>query len=878
MAALQDLAKWSAALPDWLSDAARRAIVKGQLAAQDFDDLTALLMESAGIPDLLGRKAVRLGPAMIPAEPPAGASISLKAIRKLVNVNALEHPDGITLETEGLTIIYGDNGAGKSGYARVLKSACRARDQESILPNVFNPPVDEGPARAAFEWRSAATDLSADWADGSPAHDDLSAIAVFDNRCARLFVDEEQEVNIIPYGVDVLREMVRTCGEVKARLDAESRKATFDLATLMPLHGDTTVGAFIKALSHESDKQETKKLATLSDDEEAERDGLAKQLTDDPAKKATELRRLSQRVLTLETDLATAVAPLSDEAIGKLKNALAAYNAADKASKLAANDLAEGGKALQGTGIDPWRELVLSAIAFAQQGPYPGKPFPAEDDGVQCVLCQQPLQDEAKDRLRRFVQFLEADTQKKAAQQRKEAGDLYKTIDASKPTGFPSDKTILDEIAERQPDLPERFKVFITALDTRRARTIEMAKAREIKDYAALPENPLASIKNLREKLNAQAIELDKAVKDEVRTKLRARLAELDARAKLAEMLPLVEKAVDSLIIQVKLAECAKQTNTAVITRKTTEMTETALAKGLNDALVAELKAFNLAGIKVGINLWGQKGAGLQQLKLDLPKPIGKVKLSDILSEGEQRAIAIGCFLAEISLAPSKSGIVFDDPVSSLDNRRRELFAKRLAEEACKRQVIVFTHELSFAWDLTEAATKAGAKYKARRVLAAGASKGITAEGLPFEAGKLSARINSLVDQARRAKKALEQDKDIKEYEQLTRDGYRKLRDTWERLIEEGLFGETVRRFRNSVQTKLLKRAYVDDQDFQEVWDGMTRCSNYTHDAPMDAPPPMPQPDDFIADVARLKASHDRIVTRAKQLEEHRVALVPQAK
>lgn len=46
----------------------------------------------------------------------------------------------------------------------------------------------------------------------------------------------------------------------------------------------------------------------------------------------------------------------------------------------------------------------------------------------------------------------------------------------------------------------------------------------------------------------------------------------------------------------------------------------------------------------------------------------------------------------------------------------------------------------------------------------------------------------------------------------------------------------------------------------------------------MDAPPPMPQPDDFIADVARLKVSHDRIVAPAKQVEEQRVALVPQAK
>jgi hypothetical protein len=46
----------------------------------------------------------------------------------------------------------------------------------------------------------------------------------------------------------------------------------------------------------------------------------------------------------------------------------------------------------------------------------------------------------------------------------------------------------------------------------------------------------------------------------------------------------------------------------------------------------------------------------------------------------------------------------------------------------------------------------------------------------------------------------------------------------------------------------------------------------------MDAPPQMPLPDDFIADVTRLKASHDRIVARTKQVEERRVALVPKAK
>ena len=35
----------------------------------------------------------------------------------------------------GLTVVYGDNGAGKTGYIRILKQACRARGREQILGN-----------------------------------------------------------------------------------------------------------------------------------------------------------------------------------------------------------------------------------------------------------------------------------------------------------------------------------------------------------------------------------------------------------------------------------------------------------------------------------------------------------------------------------------------------------------------------------------------------------------------------------------------------------------------------------------------------------------------------------------------------------------------
>lgn len=59
--------------------------------------------------------------------------VQLLAIKELANVGAGR--GSLPIAEAGLTAIYGENGAGKSGYSRILKHACRARDQRGfILP------------------------------------------------------------------------------------------------------------------------------------------------------------------------------------------------------------------------------------------------------------------------------------------------------------------------------------------------------------------------------------------------------------------------------------------------------------------------------------------------------------------------------------------------------------------------------------------------------------------------------------------------------------------------------------------------------------------------------------------------------------------------
>ena len=51
-----------------------------------------------------------------------------------------------------------------------------------------------------------------------------------------------------------------------------------------------------------------------------------------------------------------------------------------------------------------------------------------------------------------------------------------------------------------------------------------------------------------------------------------------------------------------------------------------------------------------------------------------------VLSDGEQKVIAIADFLSEMQLSEINKGIIFDDPVTSLDEKRKSEIAARFAK------------------------------------------------------------------------------------------------------------------------------------------------------------------------------------------------------
>jgi len=209
MSILQEIQKWSADQPAWQQDAIARIYSQSELSTQDLDDLYALIKVEHGIPDPIGRTAGKLVEEQIAGTMPKGQRVQLESIKNLLHVNALAPQQRVPIAKTGLSVIYGENGAGKSGYSRVLKKACRARDQsEPIHPDARLAPDQVGIPQASFDLLIDDQPVEVTWVANQPAPEPLSALAIFDSHCARAYVDNKGDFAYIPYGLDILEKLV----------------------------------------------------------------------------------------------------------------------------------------------------------------------------------------------------------------------------------------------------------------------------------------------------------------------------------------------------------------------------------------------------------------------------------------------------------------------------------------------------------------------------------------------------------------------------------------------------------------------------------------------------------------------------------------------
>ena len=865
MPILKEILKWTQGIPAWQSDAVARLLVKQTLTTEDVNDLFALVKSEQGIPDPQGRKSNPLIAAQIPAPVENSMHVKLHAMKNLQHVNAIANNQRLPFSPTGLNVIYGDNGSGKSGYSRVLKRACRARDQlEVIHPNANLPDSKAGNAEAVFEISVNGTMRDANWINGKVAPPELSSLGIFDSRCARAYLDSEDDFSYVPYGLDIFEGLANICRQLKALIDAEHTQSAVDLTAFIPLQGETAVGKLISTLSAITTIAQIEALSTLTAQESVRHAELEKSLKENnPKEKANLLRLRARRIAAIASNARIKGKLVDQTVVANLRSLANSYRTAQTAAALAAKKFKEGENLLPGTGGEAWRELFDAARKFALES-HPEKVFPELGADTPCPLCQQPLA-EGAERLMRFEVFIQQEAEKTSQTRRKALYAQYKPFIENALT-LNLDDVTFGEIEAIDTQLATDIRAFEKSLTIRQELIKEAVISHKWDGIDDTFNNPTARIQKVADKLNGEAKALEKASDEKARAAMQQQFGELDARVRLSQIKKAVVTAVSNLNHQKKLKKCLTAVRTNAISLKASELTEKVVSKELANSLNEEFKVLGVGTLHVSLKSRTSKGKALHKLKLELPQSRSP---GDILSEGEQRAIAIGSFLAEINLSGSKGGIVFDDPVSSLDHRRRERVAKRFAAEAAQRQVIVFTHDIYFLCLLAEEAKLAGVPISTQSLVRRSEGFGVAESDLPFEGKNAGKRIGALKAQHQLIAK-LFKDGDEQEHRKQTVEAYFRLRMAWERAVEEVLLREVILRFRKGIETQRLAGVVVEDGDYAKVNSGMSRCSNYAHDKAFIGGVAVPEPDELLADIQELETWRGEVEKRSKDTMKRR--------
>ncbi|MBZ0255152.1 hypothetical protein K8I31_03775, partial [bacterium] len=246
-----EILNWSKNIPEWQRDALRRLVEKNSLDEIDQKELLLLCTGYYGVPNDEERIDFRpLSEDHLPDLSSIEKHVELKKIEEVKNVSAIkDNSPALCLNPKGLVAIYGNNGAGKSSYVRILKRACRIRGAvPEIIGNVYEESSSIKPS-ANIHYLINNEEKTFNWEDGKTPPIDLSNILVFDSDCATAYIEQKNDIAFLPFGLDVFPKLANVASQICEKIDSkitalENKKLRND-----DIQIGTKVGNFVRAIT-----------------------------------------------------------------------------------------------------------------------------------------------------------------------------------------------------------------------------------------------------------------------------------------------------------------------------------------------------------------------------------------------------------------------------------------------------------------------------------------------------------------------------------------------------------------------------------------------------------------------------------------------------
>ena len=822
MAIYEEVLAWANRLPPWRHDALRRICVQGSWSDADLGEILDLAKQHHGITNAsdTAPQPIRFAPEHFPAEASRNRTVVLTSLNTLINVGKIPSNQILEFQPQGLTIVYGGNGTGKSGYARVLKQACRARSPGNVFANAYSPDFQQLIPSATIDFELDGVPEQTNWSGqrGHISRPELRGISVFDGECARHYLQSRETATFQPSALTYLQQLANGLNQaLRPRLQAEIAGLGIDISAFNIIPADTEAGQAVHPIGPFTDLTHARALAIITPEEQVELALLPQEISEaDPTTKATNLENAATRVDDFANNIEAAGNIVSDDAMNatqlKHRNLVAAEEAERAASALLQAE--DATQLLYGTGQGPWALLFNAARDYSTSTAYPGQNFPVTDEGAVCVLCQQELTPEAKQRLERFDYYIR-DRAADAVQSARNAWSLTLQNIAQANVVFTAPPVLLESVGARVARLPEEIRYFQEDIATRFEWLKAVVLSGEWNDRPAYRSaNPAISLRQIASDLRTEAARLRANLDAAALSAKKLRLKELEARRILSEKIEEIARVIENLVLKKKLESCHDDIgSTRSISKFASQLARTYISDALAEKMNDELNSLDLYHIRAGVSSTGEAGSVrlgvlLQECQLDPHL---------VLSEAEQRMCALAYFFSELNQFGSSSGIVFDDPVSSLDHNHRTAVARRIAQESVNRQVIVFTHDAVFFGELVTFCQDAELIPEVRSITYRAEGPGFIDAGLPYDMRKHADRISQhRIDQQRITANFHNPPGDDERL--AVRNAYDDLRVTIEVGIEDTILNGTVVRFRDGISVGRLDGVMaVQDAEFREV-------------------------------------------------------------
>lgn len=846
MNVLEEILNWSESRPLWQRDALRRIIQKGVLEESDIKDLVDQCKCAHGLTERIS--SFPLEETHIPKTNISQDKISLISLKHHAGVNALAANQKLEFGPY-LTVVYGKNAAGKSGYTRILKSACRARGSEEILGNVLSQNEHTNPS-ATIEYKIGESSKEVHWIGEDSPDAQLSKISVFDSHCAAVYLKDKTDVAFRPFGLDLFDKLSNCCEQVRQALEVE-RRALNGTKFRIALPEGTEAEQMINEITSLSDKDHFRDFATLSMDESRHLQQLERKLSDskskDPIKSSQNLKLKSKRFRSFIEKLETTQKVISPKVKDDLQNLSTEILEAEKVLGEIESETFSLNR-LNGIGSDKWKELWESAREYSKLA-YPKIEFPVVAE--LCLLCQQEIGEEAAKRLSGFEKAIKSTAQQELEKLKSSYSSQLKDVE---------DLEIFSEeinqlVEEIQIDDPELGKDIQGKLRLLLENKQILLSADSTSNHAEAFRDinmPIELLFAHTKLLEQRAEQLTKNKTQLSIKEMETEINELRGRKILGQNIELVYDKIERKKKIAAYALCLNDVLTTGITRKSSEVTKEVVTKSLSRTFKDELNKLDFKHLDVEVQPSGaSRGSLFHKLVI---KRAEHADLPSIVSEGEARALSIAAFFSELSTATNLSAILFDDPVSSLDHHWREKVASRLVNEAKDRQVIIFTHDIVFLTTIVGVAKETGIRCDHQYLRQGPNGAGISSPELPWVAMKVKERLGVLKNEYQRIEK-LERNGEVEQYEKEAIYLYGRLREVWERALEEILINGAVERYRPGIQTQQVKTlADITEDDCKILESGMTKCSKWLHDNAPAENVTVPVASEFLNDILTLES------------------------